>query len=440
MKKDRFRECLGHNIFALSVKNNLTLIYAPLIGLAFIVNESYKNFLSKAIKGDKKAQLKLELDDDTLFKLLANPIKKNTPSLLEKEFNPTNLTFFLTNFCSMSCRYCYIGKFERKTMSKFVAEKIIQKSIYSEKSNCFKLNFHGCDVGTCWSLFTHIVNFTKKLCDSIGLHLQTSIGSNGIYNQKQIEYIAHNISSATISLDGLPRVHNKYRILKNGKPSFQKVLQSLTHFDRLNFNYSIRMTVLDDTIDDLHESVSFICDNTKAKKIKIEPLFMRGNSEKHNLSAPEPYRFVDKFIEAEQIALKKKVKLTYSGARKGFVAPSFCGVTQPTLGVTADGYVTSCYEVLDKTDPLADYFIYGKYDFATDSLTLNDSVINRLKKAINNRKESCWDCFCRWNCGGDCPAKYLYPRSSTYEHLPDRCIITRELTRHQLLSSFVFKE
>ncbi|MBU1170467.1 MAG: radical SAM protein [Proteobacteria bacterium] len=442
MMQDRFGECLGKDIFALVLEDNRELIYAPLIGMALIVNTSYRKLLVRALQGDIKARHDLGLDHDTVLSLGSSQFHLNNPvneSPLPDPLEPSPLTLFLTNTCTMRCRYCYAGDAKARTMPKRMVENMIERAVTQTcrigKSDHFALNIHGRDVGACWPLFVHTMEFAKGICHEKGLKLQTTMGTNAVYNQKQIEYIAANITGATVSIDGTPKVHDAYRILAHGGPSSKKVLRTLSEFDRLGFNYSVRMTVLEDTVEDLPESVAFVLAHTRAKKIKVEPLYMRGHALHSCLRPPEPHRFVEFFIKAQGLAHKKNVELSYSGARSGIVTKTFCSACQPIFGVTPEGYLTACYEVLDHHDPLSDYFIYGQYDPAKDGLTVQRDVVTKLRKATSDRLESCGDCFCKWSCGGDCPAKFLLTQTSDSDSIPDRCIITRALTKHQVLSS-----
>lgn len=437
---DRFGECVGKDIFALPWEKDLFLIFAPLNGMMLLVNPSYKKMFANALNGDADALQCLEMDSETLERLtddLVSP-RRTFDSADEIALHPSPLTLFLTNTCTMRCRYCYAGSAPPKKMPVKMAENII--NIASEDArkrglDYFSLNIHGRDVGACWHLFVHVIEFAKRVCSEKKLKLHTSIGTNGIYTTDQATYIAKNISSATLSVDGLPEVHDKYRILANGKPSFSKVLNTISVFDRLGYRYSIRMTILGDTLCYLPESVAFICHNTKALKIKVEPLYMRGSATEVGLTPPDPHDFVEKFIQAKAAASEKGVDISYSGARSGLVTCTFCAASQPILGVTPEGHLTSCYEILDPNDALSDYFIYGSFNQNEKRLIINKNVVHHLRNTISRRFESCWDCFCRWSCGGDCPAKYLPAERISNNTIPDRCIITRALTKHQLSAS-----
>ena len=103
-----------------------------------------------------------------------------------------------------------------------------------------------------------------------------------------------------------------------------------------------------------------------------------------------------------------------------------------SFGVTPEGYITSCYEVLEKSHPLSDIFFYGKIE--ESSLVYFPDKLHRLAKLNVFEKAKCRRCFAKFHCAGDCPAKsILSDRTEIDQNY--RCIINRELTKEQLLRS-----
>jgi uncharacterized protein len=52
----------------------------------------------------------------------------------------------------------------------------------------------------------------------------------------------------------------------------------------------------------------------------------------------------------------------------------------------------------------------------------------------------CRDCFCKYHCAGDCPAKLLSNEEPESHAGSERCRITRALTLYQLQRSLVVNE
>jgi uncharacterized protein len=113
----------------------------------------------------------------------------------------------------------------------------------------------------------------------------------------------------------------------------------------------------------------------------------------------------------------------------------FCKACGDSAVVTPSGDVTSCYEVADAKDPLAQVFFFGRYDSQTRSFAVDEQRRARLFGLSVLDKPCCQDCFCKWHCAGDCPAKVLHAKSAGTQDLPDRCLINRELTKDQLVAA-----
>lgn len=127
-----------------------------------------------------------------------------------------------------------------------------------------------------------------------------------------------------------------------------------------------------------------------------------------NISPPLELDFVENFRKAREIAEKAGRKLIYSGARLNVVTNTFCQAAGKSCAITPEGWVTSCYEVLDNNDPLAKIFFYGYYDPVKRSFIIDEERRRNLFNLSVINKESCSKCFCKWHCAGDCPAKSIY--------------------------------
>jgi len=410
------------------------IFYAPLQGLLLEVNDAYKQCFHKALNGDVAAAKSIGLSSTLLEDIQKVPA--STDRILKPvwpvEFRPTNMTIFLTHQCTLRCSYCYCYGGEGVTMSWDMARNALDYTMANAKKlgQIFKLSFHGGDPGACWPLFQKCVRYIEKECADMKLKFQLSVGTNAFYNEQQANFISKHIHSATVSLDGIPDIHNRYRCGPNGEPSLSRILPTLQIFEKNKMQFSVRMTVTRGSVDKLSESVEYICQKTKAGNIRAEPMYTRGRASSANLSAPDAAVFVKRFREAKKIAKKYGRELTYSGARIGGVYGTFCSYPNPTFGVTPEGGLTCCYEVLHPQDSLGEVFYYGSIS-ENGVLNINQERINAIRNMAVQRREKCGDCFCLFQCAGDCIAK-VNDAGGLNTHVAERCFITRELTKDML--------
>ena len=428
----RFKDIVQGSLYCIKKSENQYILYAPLHGLALLVNDTYRRALVTSLQSGGVNTLGIEKRIIKELTTIPPQAEISIPPNWNQEFKPTSLTLFLTHKCTLRCRYCYCFGGKGKTMPQTLARKAIDiatKNTSDMKMQTFNLSFHGGDVGACWDLFTNTVSYARERCAKLGLKTTISLGTNAFYTEKQATYIAQNIDNATVSLDGAPDCHDKYRCQPDGSPSSPDILRTLSIFNSFAFNYAIRMTVLQDTIEQLPNNVDFICAHSQAKQIRAEPMYLRGRAALENsaLSPPVPEQFVTQFKRARKIAQDHNRVLSYSGSRLGRIECSFCSHTDPTFGVTPEGNLTSCYEVLQPSDSLWDHFTYGQIDSKTGEMHIKYESIRKIRETVIQKRESCRDCFCYSNCAGDCAAKATNPLEDDGS-IPDRCYITRHLT------------
>jgi len=220
--------------------------------------------------------------------------------------------------------------------------------------------------------------YAENLVKNYAVCLHTTAGMNGILKASQQQWIIQNINSVTVSLDGSPAIQNRQRPFPDGSPSFQYVDRSLRAFDAAGYPYSIRTTVTAESVRSLVQIVTFFCENYSCRKIKLEPMYPRGRAADLKLNPPDAVEFIEYFRQARQIAEKTGCELLYSGARLNVLTSVFCQAAGCSCAVTPEGKITSCYEVITDSDPLADMFIYGYFDPLQNRLVADEKSRERL--------------------------------------------------------------
>lgn len=78
--------------------------------------------------------------------------------------------------------------------------------------------------------------------------------TNGtIYNQEMLDYVSENIQ-LTVSLDGKQESNDINRVYRNGKGSFNRVIETLDYINHQSHSFRVRMTVTPN-------NVSYFTDN-----------------------------------------------------------------------------------------------------------------------------------------------------------------------------------
>jgi uncharacterized protein len=426
--------------------NDKHIIYMPLKGIILLANSALVNLLYNAGLGDQKALDRLGLNESLAKKLFeTKPLPFLLPLATPPAFAPTSISLFLTTDCTLRCRYCYAagGESHREMTWEMITGLLeeVMENVLQKKMNRLTIHFHGGgDISAAWPLLERTKNFADELVHKANIELYSSIGLNGILTSDQQHWIIRNTNSATVSIDGPAAIQNTQRPFPDGGPSFALVDATLRAFDKADYPYAIRTTVTAESVLHMEEILTFFCENYQAKKIKVEPMYPRGRAASQLLAPPDATLFVEHYRRAQKIAWNAGRELSYSGARLQILTHVFCQAAGESCAVTPDGQITSCYEVIDSADPLAKIFIYGHFNTHTRRMEIDTSRREQLYHLSVLNKPFCSKCFCKWHCAGDCPAKSLYAETAETPVIPDRCVITRELMKDQLIQALAVSD
>jgi uncharacterized protein len=408
------------------------IIYSPVNGVIVLGNLQLVNDLKKILREKEKSYYKKtsrssrRKHDDLVMPLQA-----------KENFTPHSISYILTDQCTLHCRYCYANGGSGKMIldrSVFIKSAVeICRNIISAGSDQFHVSFHGGDIGACWEYFVECCSLLKKLSEKHRLELKISVGINGVLKDDQRDFIVRNCRSATVSFDGTPDLQNMLRPFSNGKESFAYVDKTLKYFDSHRFSYSLRSTITNESVDKMEEAIAFICKNYSVKTIMFEPLFPSGRAQTNKIQPPDSLEFIDNFRKAQDIAEKNQRELIYSGTRVEVLTSTFCRAVTDSCVITPDGNISSCYEVIHKDDPFSKIFLYGKYNKSRAGMIINKRKRRRLTGLTVHAHAKCRNCFCKYHCAGDCPLKTLAVLQYDGDPGLDRCYITRELTKDQLI-------
>lgn len=183
------------------------------------------------------------------------------------EGNMNNITFCLTEDCNLRCKYCYeVNKNNKRKMNFSVAQKTID-FVLSER------NLYNRE-GVIWEFIGGEPLLEVKLADQISDYIKIRMrelnhpwenkyifhfSTNGIlyHTQEFQNYLSKNRGhvSVGISIDGNKVKHDKQRIYKNGKGSYDDVVRNVKLWQEQFPNASTKATFSHDDIPYLKDSV-----------------------------------------------------------------------------------------------------------------------------------------------------------------------------------------
>jgi uncharacterized protein len=429
-------------LFSIPLEDGLSIVYAPLRRAAFLANTALVNAIS-TLRETGEIQPDLDPDDSILEFLRTLEIVDAGPehqptTKFEGTPQPTLVTLFLTTACNLRCTYCYASAGDRP--AKFMSFDVAKRGIDFVSGNAkrkglshFEVIFHGGGEPTVhWTVMTAALDYARRRASEFGLGVKAYSATNGMLTDGQVDWIVANLNGLSLSFDGLPRAHDKNRLTVLGTGSSERVMSTIRRLDRASFPYGLRVTVTAEQIADLPASIEFICAEFQPRRIMVEPAYQLGRWADRPSSETES--FVAMFREASFRAEAYGQRLFYSAARVGTLTSHFCGVTQDAFALSPDGNVSACYETFSEDNPLASRFFYGAPDTSENLYKFELPILNNLRQQAVNHRPYCQGCFAKWSCGGDCYHKALTVNPEDSFSGTDRCYITRELTKDQILA------
>lgn len=429
------------DLFTLPYKDGQSVLYAPLVGFVGVANEDLLNFLAglETIDDGDITPAQKEILDHLEEKGVVNGSQSAVPRLEHgEEVSPAKLTLFPTNQCNLNCRYCYASPdgLTAKSMDWEVAISAIQYFLTlmkKEGTKTFMLEFHGGgEPFFAWNLVQRIITFAEERCSQERFELRVYAASNGVLNERQLDWVLGHVTSVVVSFDGLPRVQDYHRATVNNNGSFEYVDRTIRYFDQHNFPYAIRCTVSKYNEDLLDATIDFVTQNYKTKLLFLEPVNICGCSmAEMNQLKPDLYKFIKTFKRLEPICTARGLRMEYSGALFEKISPTFCYVGTDNFAVTPDGYLTNCWEVTSKAHPLAETFIFGRM-LPGGKISVDQNKLDYLRSLSVEQLHYCRDCFAKWHCAGDCVTRlghnqYHGPRGG------ERCETNRQIIAHRLI-------
>jgi uncharacterized protein len=413
------------------------ILHAPLLGATALVNKATASLLDRL---DSPSCGPLTTPEHRALQALEQAGIVNGPEVdppLSGLRPPDSVGLFLTERCNLRCRYCYAhGGAGTAAMPREMGEDAIThlaNRLADRSRSELRVHFHGGgEVTLEWELMVHLAGFARATAKERGLDCRISAGTNGVVSEKVASRLPSVLDDATISLDGLPEVHDGYRRDAKGAGSSEKVLRTIRILDEAGFRYGIRSTVVHQAVERLPESIRFVCENSLARRIKAEPAYPHGRWAGE--ADVRPTAFVAAFLEAQKVAREYGRELSYSGCRFPATSDIFCRAVNGSFAVTPRGLVTSCFEVGHDGDAWQSEFVYGRYDAETRSFRIDHEQQARLLRFRVGSQQRCADCFAKYYCCGDCPLKVVLEANTAPASRP-RCIISRALTKTAILES-----
>lgn len=296
-------------------------------------------------------------------------------------------SFIFSYACNFRCPYCFekSNNAEKKQMSLEMVDKVIE--IYQGELS--HVGFFGGEplLPANEKIIRYIV---KKLP-----YAYYTVITNGYYLDRFASLIRNiNIAMIQVTLDGDRQTHNKSRVLKNGRPTYDKILDNIQSCVAADVPVKIRMNLTEKNIDECYQTREELSNLFKGKKVffEMQPLF--------NYSYSRQADFFSKMLREDRNVMAKNIiwktlpnlsNAIFNGAQLKPVI-RFCQSEFQNRFYDCEGDIYSCIlSVGEKSKRIGTY--YPQLNLKQDSLLTYDITQNGR----------CNQCSLALLCGGGCP-------------------------------------
>ncbi|MEM2914582.1 MAG: radical SAM protein [Candidatus Bathyarchaeia archaeon] len=195
-----------------------------------------------------------DIDERKILKTKLDAAKWTSASI------QSTFTIIPTYDCNLVCPYCYVGSGRRVTewMDDKTAEisiKFIKNTLRKFKSERVLLPFYGGEPLLNIEIVFKFLKELKPWCDREGIEFRTNYVTNGTLITSEIveEILNYNTTFIQVVLDGPMNIHDKRRCYKNGKGSYNDVINAIATLKDHSFLPQIRINVDRETYDHVEE-------------------------------------------------------------------------------------------------------------------------------------------------------------------------------------------
>lgn len=418
------------------------ILFAPFDGVVAPVSEVVANDL-RLTEGSPS------LETLRLLKDLGLLVASDAPSRAlvgdwDESFTPTGVVYMVTAACNLRCTYCYADAGDypvnlyNRPMALDAARFVIDNTVQHGNKTAF-LNFHGGGEPTIdFELIQTTVDWARDYARKIDrdLTVNASMVTNGLITQAKAEWIGANMDSVQVSHDGPAAINDLQRPTLRGGSSTTRVREVIQYLTGKVPDLMIKSTISRAAVPKMPEIARYLCATFDLPRFHLGPVLGTGRGRSVLFGEPDAQEFVRGYYDAQRIADEYGKTIVVSGALSTFpnVRRTFCGVTDPNFSLTSDGHISSCYEIMYDDDKRAPHAYYGRYNRHTREFEVTGRRIAQLRLHDVNKIEKCQNCFAKWQCAGDCQARWYNSQTGDLETGTDvRCEINRTLIRDRLL-------
>ncbi|WP_455950091.1 radical SAM protein [Eubacterium sp.] len=361
-------------------------------------------------------------------------MKNDSNSSNNDELNQIKKIFLhVSHDCNLNCGYCYAGGGaygkNKELMSIETAEKTIDYVINRfAKVEELGIEFFGGEPMLNYKMIGKLINNIEKrypeVTFSYGCVTNGTIMNEEIYNMYK-KYRFH----VMLTIDGPQKYHDKQRIDKEGKGTFDTIVMNLPLFKQSVEKLSVRVVYTKKNVD-LFQIYKYIYEKLEITDISFRPVMTRSQEyaldkidkefiEKEICKIFDYY--FEKKLQGEQIHTKLFDEIIFHLLNKQ-QKTNFCDFGR-FVSITPNGNIYPCT-----------HFVYNE-DYNMGNIyktTINQKIMNLCIKSSVPDYSPCNNCWVVGLCGGGCKGSAIFYEHSLFSN-DEFCDVRKRLISHVIV-------
>lgn len=266
-----------------------------------------------------------------------------------------NITLFLTNNCNLRCTYCFQSHDrEDNVMSEGILEKVFEyiKNTFESNKNLNALSFvmFGGEPLLTLSKYKFFFDTVREYCKQNEYGYTTQIITNGVLiNESNLKILVeNNCRNIQITLDGIKEVHDKTRKFRNGKGSFDSVVNGikLVQSSKELPPPIIRINITQNNYDRVIELIEYL-ETNKMTRCYVDFGIVFDSKISSGNSTFDEINIKGKMLNLWKVLKDKKFNFDVRPSRKWIYCGAYC---ENHITIDVDGSLYKCWDVVKEEE------------------------------------------------------------------------------------------
>ena len=356
------------------------------------------------------------------------------------------LCLHIAHDCNLACRYCFAGegeyKGDRSLMSLEVGKKALDFLVAnSGNRRNLEVDFFGGEPLMNFDVVKELVAYGRELEKTHDKHFRFTLTTNGVLLRDDvIEFANKEMDNIVLSIDGRKEVHDHMRPFKNGKGSYDFILDKFKKVaeSRNQQKYYVRGTFTHYNLDFVKDVLSLADEGFE--QISVEPV-VAGPEEPYAIREEDIPQICEGYDELAKEMLKRKKEgrgfnffhymIDLSGGPCVYKRLSGCGSGTEYLAVTPWGDLYPCHQFVGEEE-----FCLGNVDDGIVNIEMRDT----FKLCNVYAKEECRNCFAKFYCSGGCAANAYHCHQDINKPYEIGCELQRKRVECDIMLQAAYAE